>query len=76
MYFIFGDNKLTCYWWSFLSVVAIGNLLMLPDGRVGLIDFGQVKRLDDSGKLFLAQIVETLAEGLSISPFQSLHMSY
>lgn len=45
------------------SIASLGNLLLLPDGRPGLIDFGQVKRLDDSGKLLLAQIVETLAEG-------------
>ena len=32
----------------------------LPDGRLGLIDFGQTRRLTDTERLALARVVEAL----------------
>jgi len=39
-----------------------GNILMLPDGRVGLIDFGQCKALSDEERAGLARLVLALSE--------------
>ena len=38
-----------------------GNILMCPDGRLGLIDYGQVKHLSDAARLGLARMVVALA---------------
>lgn len=38
-----------------------GNILMLPDGRLGLIDYGQVKRLSEDDRLQLARLIVALA---------------
>ena len=38
-----------------------GNLLLLPDGRLGLIDFGQVKRLTTAQRYKIARIVVAVA---------------
>ena len=38
-----------------------GNLLLLPDGRLGLIDFGQVKRLTTAQRYKVARIVVAVA---------------
>jgi aarF domain-containing kinase len=34
-----------------------GNFLLLPDGRLGLIDYGQVKRIDDGVRRKLANLI-------------------
>ncbi|KAF4660970.1 hypothetical protein FOZ61_003641 [Perkinsus olseni] len=39
-----------------------GNILLMPDGRLGLIDFGQVKRLDPSFREHMARLVIALNE--------------
>lgn len=38
-----------------------GNILLLPDGRIGLIDFGQCKRLSDKERLAFAELFSALA---------------
>mmetsp|Transcript_5827 Transcript_5827/g.10743 ORF Transcript_5827/g.10743 Transcript_5827/m.10743 type:complete len:561 (-) Transcript_5827:18-1700(-) len=38
-----------------------GNILLLPDGRIGLIDFGQCKRLTDEQRAGLAELFAALA---------------
>ncbi|GBG91635.1 hypothetical protein CBR_g52669 [Chara braunii] len=40
-----------------------GNLLLLEDGRMGLLDFGQSKVLDEQTRKQLAQVVVALAGG-------------
>eukprot|EP00927_Polykrikos_kofoidii_P051875 TRINITY_DN45651_c0_g1_i1.p1 TRINITY_DN45651_c0_g1~~TRINITY_DN45651_c0_g1_i1.p1 ORF type:complete len:527 (+),score=65.20 TRINITY_DN45651_c0_g1_i1:79-1659(+) len=40
-----------------------GNFLLLPDGRLGLIDFGQVKRIDSSTRRQLARLLVSVADG-------------
>lgn len=40
-----------------------GNILLLPDGRVGLIDYGQVKRINEEVRLNHARLVVALAKG-------------
>jgi len=42
-----------------------GNILLLPDGRIGLIDFGFCVRLDLEEKRFLAKLFIMLAESPS-----------
>jgi len=42
-----------------------GNILLLPDGRVGLIDFGFCVRLDPAEKRLLAKLFILLAESPS-----------
>mmetsp|Transcript_35709 Transcript_35709/g.68949 ORF Transcript_35709/g.68949 Transcript_35709/m.68949 type:complete len:294 (+) Transcript_35709:1-882(+) len=42
-----------------------GNILLLPDGRIGLIDFGFCTRLDDAEKRLLAKLFVVLAESPS-----------
>ena len=37
-----------------------GNCLELPDGRLGLIDFGQTRRLLDTERLALAKVIVAL----------------
>ncbi|KAF4691147.1 hypothetical protein FOZ60_016135 [Perkinsus olseni] len=39
-----------------------GNILLMPDGRLGLIDFGQVKRLDPSFREHMARLAIALNE--------------
>jgi aarF domain-containing kinase len=39
-----------------------GNILLLDDGRLGLIDFGQVGRINDTDRAKLAKILIALAE--------------
>jgi aarF domain-containing kinase len=40
-----------------------GNIMLLPDGRVGLIDYGQVKRLSLEERLDYARLIVALARG-------------
>jgi len=40
-----------------------GNFLLLPDGRLGLIDFGQVKRIGAETRRQLAELLVALAHG-------------
>lgn len=51
------DFSLYCIHLSFFSV---GNCLELSDGRLGLIDFGQTRRLSDSERLALARVIVAL----------------
>jgi aarF domain-containing kinase len=39
-----------------------GNILMLPDGRIGLIDFGQVKRLGLQKRMIFCHFVKALVD--------------
>jgi aarF domain-containing kinase len=39
-----------------------GNILLLPDGRIGLIDFGQCRQLSHDQRLAMAQLVVVLSE--------------
>jgi len=39
-----------------------GNILMMPDGRLGLIDYGQVKRLPDESRVGYAALIVALAD--------------
>lgn len=34
-----------------------GNILLMPDGRLGLVDYGQVKRLSESDRILYAKLV-------------------
>jgi aarF domain-containing kinase len=38
-----------------------GNVLLLKDGRLGLIDYGQVKKLTDAQRLSYARLIDALA---------------
>ena len=38
-----------------------GNILLMPDGRLGLIDLGQFKRISDGARLTLAKLAVALA---------------
>eukprot|EP01113_Clastostelium_recurvatum_P048791 TRINITY_DN8957_c0_g1_i1.p1 TRINITY_DN8957_c0_g1~~TRINITY_DN8957_c0_g1_i1.p1 ORF type:complete len:614 (-),score=113.51 TRINITY_DN8957_c0_g1_i1:100-1941(-) len=40
-----------------------GNIFLMPDGRIGLLDYGQVKVLDMESRKQLARLVVALAEG-------------
>eukprot|EP01060_Flectonema_neradi_P008032 TRINITY_DN1572_c9_g1_i1.p1 TRINITY_DN1572_c9_g1~~TRINITY_DN1572_c9_g1_i1.p1 ORF type:complete len:541 (+),score=91.63 TRINITY_DN1572_c9_g1_i1:61-1683(+) len=40
-----------------------GNFLLLPDGRIGLIDFGQVKKLSPEERRPLGELMTHLSEG-------------
>eukprot|EP01113_Clastostelium_recurvatum_P045809 TRINITY_DN7932_c0_g1_i1.p1 TRINITY_DN7932_c0_g1~~TRINITY_DN7932_c0_g1_i1.p1 ORF type:complete len:573 (+),score=140.36 TRINITY_DN7932_c0_g1_i1:36-1754(+) len=40
-----------------------GNILLLPDGRIGLIDYGQVKVMALQDRVHLAKIIVALYEG-------------
>lgn len=44
------------------SVLALGNILLLKDGRLGLIDYGQVKHISPETRLIYARLVKALAE--------------
>jgi len=39
-----------------------GNILMLPDGKVGLIDFGQCKRLSFEEKVGIARLIKAVSQ--------------
>ena len=39
-----------------------GNVLLMPDGRYGLIDYGQFMRVDKAGRLAYARLIVALAE--------------
>lgn len=39
-----------------------GNILLTPSGRLGLIDYGQIQRVDDAQRLLLAELVLALAD--------------
>jgi aarF domain-containing kinase len=39
-----------------------GNIIVLPDDRLGLIDYGQCKRLDSDSRLKIARIIVAVAE--------------
>jgi len=45
-------------WGTFHGDVHAGNLLLLPDGRVGVIDWGIVGRLDPQTHLFFRRLIE------------------
>jgi len=52
-----------------------GNFLYLPDGRIGLIDFGQVKRIDEAQRKRLATLLIALAHrdrAATVSAMQDL----
>ena len=38
-----------------------GNILLMPDGRLGLIDYGQVKRLSFEERTLMANLIVSLA---------------
>ncbi|KAJ3083974.1 hypothetical protein HK100_009366, partial [Physocladia obscura] len=40
-----------------------GNFLLLNDGRIGLLDMGQIKVLDYQQRLFIARLYKALADG-------------
>jgi len=40
-----------------------GNILLMPDGRIGLIDYGQVKRLPMEVRIQYAKLIVALAKG-------------
>lgn len=40
-----------------------GNILLLEDGRLGLIDYGQVKHISKEHRIHLAKLIVALAEG-------------
>ncbi|KAE8894362.1 hypothetical protein PF005_g25206 [Phytophthora fragariae] len=40
-----------------------GNILLLEDGRVGLIDYGQVKHISREHRVHLAKLIVALADG-------------
>ncbi|KAI5072552.1 hypothetical protein GOP47_0012658 [Adiantum capillus-veneris] len=44
-----------------------GNLFLLPDGRLGLLDYGQSKEIDRGLRRKLAQMVLALCDGNSLS---------
>jgi len=48
----------TVRWGFFHGDVHAGNLLLMPDGRVGVIDWGIIGRLDHDTHLFFRRIVE------------------
>jgi aarF domain-containing kinase len=39
-----------------------GNIMLLPDGRLGLIDYGQVKHIDLATRMSYARLVIALDE--------------
>ena len=45
-------------WGNFHGDVHAGNLLMLRDGRVGVIDWGIVARLDPESHVFFRRLIE------------------
>lgn len=45
-----------------------GNIMVLPKGVVGLIDYGQSKQLSDEERLLFAQLVVSLAECVVPAP--------
>jgi len=60
-----------------------GNIMILPDGRLGLIDFGQAKELTTAQRVYLARIVvavatkddEEILELAKLSPFRTKYGS-
>ena len=58
-----------------------GNIMILPDGRLGLIDFGQAKELSTKQRIYLCRIVVAVAtrdhdeilELAKESPFRTKH---
>ena len=42
-----------------------GNILVMPDGRLGLIDYGQCKRLTQETRAKLAKLLVLVANGAS-----------
>eukprot|EP00049_Salpingoeca_infusionum_P003030 m.62438 g.62438 ORF g.62438 m.62438 type:complete len:567 (+) comp11912_c0_seq2:1558-3258(+) len=50
-----------------------GNILLLPDGRLGLIDFGQVKELPVEDRIQLARLIVALADEDEDKVFQVHH---
>lgn len=53
-----------------------GNFLVMPDGKLGLIDFGQVKVLDDDIRLAFARLVKALANDDEDGIVQSYGFSF
>ena len=50
-----------------------GNLMLMPDGRVGLLDWGQVKRLELGPRLQLARLLIALADRDEVMTAQLWH---
>lgn len=42
-----------------------GNLLLLDDGKLGLIDYGQTKTISDTDRLGVARVVHAIGRGAS-----------
>ena len=40
-----------------------GNIMLMPDGRLGLIDYGQVKRIDSDAQRAYAKLILAVAKG-------------
>lgn len=50
-----------------------GNILLTPDGRLGLIDYGQIKVLGRRQRRTLARLIIALADGdEDVSPLPNL----
>jgi aarF domain-containing kinase len=60
-----------------------GNFLMMPDGRIGMIDYGQVKSLTEEQRIIVAKLIVALAnndtgsiiEAYKKSGFRSKYMN-
>jgi ubiquinone biosynthesis protein len=55
---VMGFLLTTIRWGFFHGDVHAGNLMLLPDGRIGVIDWGIVGRLDPDTHMFFRRIVE------------------
>ena len=63
-------SLMACLFCVCISTILLGNILELSDGRLGLIDYGQMKTLDDDERLKFAQVVldvGTHADSLKIA---------
>lgn len=49
-----------------------GNVLLMPDGRLGLIDFGQFKRISNESRLLMARAIVGLAHGDEIDVVRTM----
>ena len=66
--------------WHAMFCLFAGNILELTDGRLGLIDYGQTKKLNDEERLSIARVVvdlgrkadsETIAESMRSAGFRT-----
>ncbi len=54
-----------------------GNFLLLNDGRIGMIDYGQVKRLTDDERIHIAELIHHLArKDIEAVAKKSIEMGY